>query len=90
MTPVQGEVEQPNQMANEDIVSPTLRDLDASRRPQAKNRLRAMSELGMVRIAGGSEVLLQGNVSDQLEHKTAERADPLRRDMAGAGGITTC
>ena len=36
MTPVQGEVEQPNQMANEDIVSPTLRDLDASRRPQQK------------------------------------------------------
>ncbi|ENV7968414.1 TraI/MobA(P) family conjugative relaxase [Salmonella enterica] len=57
--------------------------------PTAKNRLRAMSELGMVRIAGGSEVLLQGNVSDQLEHKTAERADQLRRDMAGAGGITT-
>lgn len=57
--------------------------------PTAKNRLRAMSELGMVRIAGGSEVLLQGNVSDQLEHKTAERADQLRWDMAGAGGITT-
>lgn len=57
--------------------------------PTAKNRLREMSELGMVRIAGGSEVLLQGNVSDQLEHKTAERADQLRRDMAGAGGITT-
>lgn len=57
--------------------------------PTAKNRLRAMSELGMVRIAGGSEVLLQGNVSDQLEHKTAERADQLRRDLAGAGGITT-
>ena len=57
--------------------------------PTAKNRLRAMSELGMVRIAGGSEVLLQGDVSDQLEHKTAERVDQLRRDMAGAGGITT-
>lgn len=48
-----------------------------------------MSELGMVRIAGGSEVLLPGNVPDQLEHKTAERTDQLRRDMAGAGGITT-
>lgn len=35
-SPVQGDVKQPNQMANEDIVSPTLRDLDASRRPQQK------------------------------------------------------
>ncbi|EKQ8286778.1 relaxase/mobilization nuclease domain-containing protein [Salmonella enterica] len=57
--------------------------------PAAKNRLRAMSELGMVRIAGGSKVLLQGNVSDQLEHKTAEHSHQLRRDMVGAGGITT-
>ncbi len=48
-----------------------------------------MSELGMVRIAGGSEVLLQGSCSNQLSTKTAERADQLRRDMAGAGGITT-
>ncbi|WP_252367682.1 hypothetical protein [Escherichia coli] len=41
MTPVQGEVEQPNQMVNEDIVSPTLRDLDPaaahSKKPSASN-----------------------------------------------------
>jgi hypothetical protein len=55
--------------------------------PTAKNRLRAMSELGMVRIAGGSEVLLPGNVSDQLEHKTTERTDQLRRNISGTGRI---
>ncbi|WP_407238509.1 hypothetical protein [Escherichia coli] len=50
MTPVQEEVEQLNQMANEDIVSPTLRDWTPAA-AHSKNRLRAMSELGMVRIA---------------------------------------
>ncbi len=43
----------------------------------------------MVRIAGGSEVLLQSNVSDQLEGtKQPNVLIQLRRDMAGAG-ITT-
>ncbi|EBM5962848.1 conjugal transfer protein TraI [Salmonella enterica] len=56
--------------------------------PFAKNRLRSMSELSMVRIAGRSEVLLPGYVSDQLEHQATERADQLRRNISGAGGIT--
>ncbi|HAT3955925.1 TPA: relaxase/mobilization nuclease domain-containing protein [Kluyvera ascorbata] len=55
--------------------------------PFAKNRLRDLSELSMVRIAGRSEVLLPGNVHDQLEHQTAERVDQLRRNIPGAGGI---
>ncbi|HFW1439100.1 TPA: TraI/MobA(P) family conjugative relaxase [Salmonella enterica subsp. enterica serovar Typhimurium] len=57
--------------------------------PFAKNRLRGMSELSMVRIAGGSEVLLPGNVPDKLEHQATERVDQLRRNIPGAGGINT-
>lgn len=57
--------------------------------PFAKNRLRRMSELSMVRIAGGSEVLLPGNVPDKLEHQATERVDQLRRNIPGAGGINT-
>ncbi len=77
------------QMANEDIVSPTLRILDASRRPQQKT-VCERPELGMVRIAG-KEVKCYCRVMflTSWSTKTAERADQLRRDMAGAGGITT-
>lgn len=57
--------------------------------PFAKNRLRRMSELSMVRIAGGSEVLLPGNVPDKLEHQATERVDQLRRNIPGPGGINT-
>lgn len=57
--------------------------------PFSKNRLRGMSELSMVRIAGGSEVLLPGNVPDKLEHQTTECADQLRRNIPGAGGVIT-
>ncbi len=57
--------------------------------PFAKNRLRGMSELSMVRITGGSEVLLPGNVPDKLEHQTTQRADQLRRNLSGTGGVNT-
>ncbi|EFG2528785.1 TPA: relaxase/mobilization nuclease domain-containing protein [Escherichia coli] len=55
--------------------------------PSAKNRLRAMSELGMVRFTGRSEVLLPGNVSDHLEYQRAQHNDQLRRNPLG-GGVT--
>lgn len=51
----------------------------------AKNRLRTLSSLGVVRIAGRSEVLLPGDVSRQLEHERTKPAHSLRRGVSGAG-----
>lgn len=47
--------------------------------PRARNHLRGLSELDMVRITDGSAVLLPRDVPGHLEQQTAERADPLRR-----------
>ncbi len=54
----------------------------------AKNRLRALSSLGVVRFTRGSEVLLPSNVSGELEHPGTQSDNPLRRRVSGAGGIT--
>lgn len=48
--------------------------------PQSKNHLRELSQLGVVRIDGGSEMLLQGDVSDNVEHQRTELNNGLRRD----------
>lgn len=57
--------------------------------PQAQNRLRGMSELGVVRFTERGQVLLPGNVSNNLEQQRAESANQLRRDDAGRRGITS-
>ena len=49
--------------------SPTLDALDESRRPKARTVCEALSELGVVRIAGGSEVLLPRDVPRDLEQQ---------------------
>ena len=54
--------------------------------PQALNRLRGLSELGMVHVADRSEVLLPGHVSRDVEHQRAERPDQLRRGSDGEHG----
>lgn len=51
--------------------------------PRARNHLRGLSELGMVRISDGSAVLLPRDVPDHVVQQTAERADPLRRGSDG-------
>lgn len=51
--------------------------------PRARNHLRGLSELGMVRIADGSAVLLPRDVPHHVVQQTAERADPLRRGSDG-------
>lgn len=52
--------------------------------PQNKNRLRSLSELGVVRIAGRSEVLLPGDVPNHMEQQGDKPDNGLRRDVLGA------
>lgn len=55
--------------------------------PASRHRLRGLSELGVVRFAGGGEVLLPGDVPHHLEQRGAAPDHPLRRGVAGAGGL---
>ncbi|MDO9207017.1 MAG: LPD7 domain-containing protein [Sulfuricurvum sp.] len=52
--------------------------------PQNKNRLRSLSELGVVRLDSGSEVLLPGDVPNHLEQQGDKRDNGLRRDVLRA------
>ena len=56
--------------------------------PESKNRLRALSKLGVVRIARGGEVLLPGHVPGHVEHQRSKPDHELRRGVSGAGGVT--
>lgn len=52
--------------------------------PRARNHLRGLSELDMVRISDGGAVLLPRDVPDHVVQQTAERGDdPLRRGGDG-------
>ena len=53
--------------------------------PESQNRLRALSELGLVQLAKGSEVLLPGHVLGDVEHQGAKSTDRVRRDVSRAG-----
>ncbi|EOV4287852.1 TraI/MobA(P) family conjugative relaxase [Escherichia coli] len=53
--------------------------------PQSQHRLRALSELGVVRIAGGTEVLLPRDVSRHLEQQGTQSNNALRRGVSWAG-----
>ncbi|MES3675903.1 relaxase/mobilization nuclease domain-containing protein [Halomonas elongata] len=53
--------------------------------PAARNRLRTLSSLGMVRVTNRSEVLLPGDVRHNLEKQGTTRVDPMRRPIAWAG-----
>jgi hypothetical protein len=55
--------------------------------PEARNRLRSLSELGVVRIKEGGEMLLPGAVSGHLEQPGAQSDNALRRRVSG-GGLT--
>jgi hypothetical protein len=52
--------------------------------PQSQNRLRKLSELSMVQLASGSEVLLPGHVSRHVEHQGTQSDNGVRRDFSGA------
>lgn len=53
--------------------------------PNARNRLRGLSELDMVRIDGGSEMLLPRDVPGELEQQGPESDPGLRRDVRRVG-----
>ena len=53
--------------------------------PESRNRLRTLSQLGMVRFASGTEVLLPGNVPDHLEQPGAQPDHTLRRRVFESG-----
>lgn len=53
--------------------------------PQSRNGLRTLSQLGLVRIAGGSEMLLPGHVLGDMEQQRAQSNSPVRRGVSGWG-----
>lgn len=55
--------------------------------PQSQNRLRSLSELSVVQLAGRSEVLLPSDVFGDLEQQGSEPDNGVRRDIFRAGGI---
>ena len=52
--------------------------------PESRNRLRDLSDVAVVRLASGTEVLLPGHVSDHLEQQGTQPDKPLRRPISGA------
>lgn len=55
--------------------------------PQRRHRLHGMSELGMVHIGKESDLLLSGNVSDNLDHGKTNGNQSMRRDISRARRI---
>ncbi|MDR8093139.1 AAA family ATPase [Burkholderia gladioli] len=77
------------QSARGRTAKPNVAGLGRKPPPQSQNRLRNLSELGVVRLKRGSEVLLPRDVSGRVEHGTTQRHDQLRRDVDRAGrGLT--
>jgi hypothetical protein len=56
--------------------------------PEARNGLRNLSHVPVVRIASGSEVLLPGNVPHHLEQQGTQPDNALRRNNVGSGAVT--
>ncbi len=56
--------------------------------PAAKNRLRGLSQLGVVQLAHGGEVLLPRDVPGHVEQQGTQRTDGVRRPIHRAGGIS--
>jgi hypothetical protein len=55
--------------------------------PQGRNRLRELSELGVVQFSHGGQVLLPGDVPHHLEQPGAQTHHGVRRDIPGAGRV---
>jgi hypothetical protein len=55
--------------------------------PAGRNRLRSLSELGVVRIASGPEVLLPGHVPGHVEQQGTAANNGVRRDIPGPGRL---
>jgi len=57
--------------------------------PQGRNRLRELSELGVVQLENGGQVLLPGDVPHHLEQPGAQPDYRVRRDILGPGKAIT-
>lgn len=57
--------------------------------PQSQNRLRGLSELGVVRIASGGEMLLPSHVPGHMEQQGAKPDNSVRRDIFGTGVVAS-
>jgi hypothetical protein len=55
--------------------------------PQSRNRLRSLSQLGMVRIPGGGAVLLPGDVPRHVEQQGPAADHRVRRPVSRAGRL---
>ncbi len=55
--------------------------------PAARNRLRKLSQLGMVRIGSGTEMLLPRDVPGHVEQQGAAADQRVRRHVPGRGGV---
>lgn len=55
--------------------------------PEVRNGLRNLSNVPVVRIASGSEVLLSGNVPHHLEQQGTQPDNDLRRNIFGSGAV---
>lgn len=53
--------------------------------PESQNRLRNLSQLGLVHIDNGGEVLLPGHVPGHMEHQRANPDNGLRREVSRPG-----
>jgi hypothetical protein len=56
--------------------------------PASQNRLRRLSQLGVVQLASGGEVLLPRDVPRDVEQQGAKPIDGLRRDIFRAGRLS--
>jgi hypothetical protein len=56
--------------------------------PEARNGLRNLSTVPVVRIASGSEVLLPGHVPHHLEQQGTQPDNGVRRNLSGPGSVT--
>jgi len=69
-------------------VKPGIAGIGRKPPPQSQNRLRSLSQLGVVHLAHGGEVLLPGDVPRNVGNQGAQPDHGVRRDLSGTGGLT--
>ena len=74
--------------AGSDTLKPNIGHIGRQPPPQRRNQLRSLPQLGVVRIASRSEVLLPRDVSDHVEHKGTQPDNGVRRGLSRGGLIT--
>lgn len=73
--------------ARELFSKPDVARVGAKPPPQSQNRLRGLSELGVVHLTPRGEVLLPSDVSNNVEQQGAKPDNKLRRATLGGGGL---